>query len=314
MSYEELIDDVHGTVLDVVDNVERSEIADKVNELDGYGLPDDELERSVLRYVADENDVDADAFFGDSGGNEEHSVSEVKDLGEGEWVTLNVTFDTEWDVSHEAMQQTGLLGDETGRIKFTSWLDSDAPKLEQGESYQIDNVVTDEYNGDINIKFTKNTEVSQLSDSVEVSTGGEEVSVRGAFVDIQNGSGLIKRCPEDDCTRVLQGGRCSEHGSDLEGEFDLRIKGVVDDGNDVHRVIFNREKTEALTGKGLDEAKEMAMEALDTDVVAEEMREDTLGRYYDIDGSKSGRYVLVDTFEEVSESPDITELLNEVTA
>jgi len=38
---------------------------------------------------------------------------------------------------------------------------------------------------------------------------------RGALVDVQSGSGLIKRCPEEDCTRVLQNGRCSEHG---EGE------------------------------------------------------------------------------------------------
>jgi hypothetical protein len=56
-----------------------------------------------------------------------------------------------------------------------------------------------------------------------------ERTMEGALVDIKDGSGLIKRCPDEDCTRVIRNGRCSEHG-DVSGEFDLRIKGVLDDG------------------------------------------------------------------------------------
>jgi replication factor A1 len=122
-------------------------------------------------------------------------------------------------------------------------------------------------------------------------------------VDIQSGSGLIKRCPEEDCTRVLQNGRCSEHG-EVEGEFDLRIKGVLDDGEDVHEVLFDKEGTEDLTGITLEEAKDMAMDALDTSVVAEEMRETVLGRYYRIAGPRFDRYVLADDVEELDEPVD----------
>ena len=98
---------------------------------------------------------------------------------------------------------------------------------------------------------------------------------------------------------MLQNGRCSEHGN-VEGEFDLRIKGVLDDGADVHEVIFGRETTEELTGVTLEEAKQRAMDALDTTVVADDMRADVLGRYYRVRGPTFGRYLLVDEFEQLS--------------
>ena len=133
----------------------------------------------------------------------------------------------------------------------------------------------------------------------EIEVGDNDETVEGALVDIQSGSGLIKRCPEEGCTRVLQNGRCSEHG-EVEGEFDLRIKGVLDDGDEVHEVIFDQDATEELTGITLDEAKEMAMDALDTTVVADDMRADVLGRYYRVKGPTFGRYLLVDEFEQLS--------------
>ena len=115
-------------------------------------------------------------------------------------------------------------------------------------------------------------------------------------------------CPESECTRVLQNGRCSEHG-DVEGEFDLRIKGVLDDGTEVHEVIFDQEATEELTGIGLDEAQEMAMDALDTEVVVEEMRETVLGLYYRVAGPTLGRYVLANETETLEEAPDAEDVL-----
>jgi replication factor A1 len=143
--------------------------------------------------------------------------------------------------------------------------------------------------------------IEELDEDLEV--GDDDVTVEGALVDVQSGSGLIKRCPEEDCTRVLQNGRCSEHG-EVEGEFDLRIKGVIDDGNEVHEVIFDRETTEAVTGITLEKAQEMAMDALDTSVVADEMREKTLGRYYHVVGPTFGRYVLADEVTQQTEPAD----------
>jgi replication factor A1 len=41
----------------------------------------------------------------------------------------------------------------------------------------------------------------------------------------------------------------------------------------------------------------MAMDALDTSVVADEMQADVLGSYYHVRGPTFGRYVLADEFE-----------------
>ncbi len=43
----------------------------------------------------------------------------------------------EWDASHERMLQSGLLGDETGTIKFVIWKEAGKEKLTVGSVYNI---------------------------------------------------------------------------------------------------------------------------------------------------------------------------------
>lgn len=200
----------------------------------------------------------------------------------------------------------GLLGDPSGTLKFTKWAKSDLPGLEEESVYRLENVVTDEYQGQFSVKLNRTTGITELDEELEV--GDDETEIEGAFVDIQSGSGLIKRCPEEGCTRVLQNGRCSEHG-EVEGEFDLRIKGVLDDGREVQEVIFDKEATEVVAEITLEEAKQMAMDALDTTVVADEIRGKLLGRYYRVAGPTFGRYVLADAVEELGRPADPEETL-----
>jgi replication factor A1 len=114
-------------------------------------------------------------------------------------------------------------------------------------------------------------------------------------VDVQKGSGLIKRCPV--CRRSLAKGVCSEHGK-VEGTYDLRIKAVIDDGRRVQDILINRETTERLAGLTLDEAKQTAMEALDHEVVRSMIENKLVGRYFSITGPKVDRYLLVETINE----------------
>jgi replication factor A1 len=264
-----------------------------------YKVPVSEARRSVTNTYLDEAGLERDDLGGGGGGNEHVQVADV-DAPE-EWVDVTARVVELWEPRSDAVAQVGLLGDESGTIKFTKWSKSDLPELAEGETYHLRNVVTDEYQGRFSVKLNRTTVIEEADEEVEV--GDDDVTVEGALVDIQSGSGLIKRCPEEDCTRVLQNGRCSEHG-EVEGEFDLRIKGVLDDGMDVHEVLFDQESTEELTGITLEEAKEMAMDALDTSVVADEMRADVLGRYYRVTGPTFGRYVLVDDMEELAEPAD----------
>jgi len=260
-----------------------------------YKVPMSEARRSVTNTYLDEAGMDRDDLMGD---DERVSIAEI-DSPE-EWVDVTAKVVELWDARSDAVAQVGLLGDETGTVKFTKWSKSDLPALDEGEVYSLRNVVTDEYQGRFSVKLNRTTTIERLDEELDI--GEDSVEIEGALVDIQSGSGLIKRCPENDCTRVLQNGRCAEHG-EVDGEFDLRIKGVVDDGAGVNEVIFDREMTEELTAITLDEAQEMAMDALDTSVVAEEMHDRLLGRYYRVTGPTYGRYVLADEVVE-PEQPD----------
>jgi len=267
-----------------------------------YKVPLDEARRSVESHYLEEAGIERDDIG--RGGND---TVHVEDVDEPEqWVDITAKVVDLWDPRSDSVAQVGLLGDPTGTIKFTKWAKSDLPELEEGKVYRFGNVVTDEYQGRYSVKLNSTTSIEELDEDLEVGDNAE--TVEGALVDIQSGSGLIKRCPEEGCTRVLQNGRCSEHG-EVDGEFDLRIKGVLDDGNDVHETIFNAESTEELTGIGLEEAKQMAKDALDTTVVADEMREGVLGRYYRVSGPTLGRYVLANDIEELSAPSDAEAVL-----
>ncbi len=267
-----------------------------------YSVPVEEARRSVVNHYLEEAGMARDDL---RGGNEEVTIETIDESEQ--WVDLTAKVVDLWEPRSDAVAQVGLLGDETGTIKFTKWAKSDLATLDEGEVYHLGNVVTDEYQGRYSVKLNRTTTVEHLEDD-DIEVGDNESEIEGALVDIQSGSGLIKRCPMDDCTRVLQNGRCSEHG-EVEGEFDLRIKGVIDDGRDVHEVIFDQESTENLTGIELEEAKDMAMDALDTSIVADEMRAKTLGRYYRIRGPTMGRYVLANEVEQPSGPTDHEELL-----
>lgn len=250
-------------------------------------------------------ELDEEIEVPESGG-----ASEERDIGDidtpEEWVNLTAKVTQLWEPRSESVAQVGLLGDPSGTVKFTKWEKSDLPELEEGEVYRLENVVTDEYEGQFSVKLNRTTGIEERDKDIEV--GDDSTTVEGALVDIQRGSGLIKRCPEEGCTRVLQNGRCSEHG-EAEGEFDLRVKAVIDDGDTVHETIFNQDATEELAGITLEEAKEMAMDALDTTVVADEIRAEVLGSYYRVEGPTFRRYVLANEFEKLDEPTDAEETL-----
>ncbi|WP_231186013.1 replication factor A [Haladaptatus sp. DYF46] len=283
--HEQFSDHLDVTVDDVA-----SRLDSLVNE---YKVPMEEARRSVTSHYLDEAGLERDEIR--TGGTSDVNVEDIET--DEEWVNLTAKVVDLWEPRSDSVGQVGLLGDETGTIKFTKWAKSDLPELEEEKVYTLGNVVTDEYQGRYSVKLNRTTTVEELDTDIEVGDNSSEME--GALVDIQSGSGLIKRCPKEDCTRVLQNGRCSEHG-EQEGEFDLRIKGVLDDGLDVHEVIFNEESTENLTGIELEEAKQMAMDALDTTVVADEMREKTLGHYYRVTGPTMGRYLLANDVELLS--------------
>jgi replication factor A1 len=181
--------------------------------------------------------------------------------------------------------------------------------LTEGTQYRLENVRTDEYNGNMSIQLNSSTEISFLEEEKDMSNSTE---FEGALVALQSGSGLIKRCPEDDCNRPLgKNDRCPEHG-EVEGVHDLRIKAVLDDGSQTQTVIINdNDLIEELTGLTLDDAKEMARDALDHAVVAKEMENTLLGKYYTASGPYINYFIAASEFAQSAEMTDVDSLLIE---
>jgi len=266
------------------------DILDRLETLVGeYQVPVNEAKRSVVNHYSPDSGMSAPA-----GEPEDMDIGAVS--ASDQRVSVEGTITQLWEDTHETIAQSGRIGDETGTKGFTIWVDSDMPTVEEDKVYRFDNFETNEYNGQVSVQTTPESTITELSEKIEAK--GNTETCQAALVDIKTGSGLIKRCPEDDCTFVIQNGRCQDHG-EVDGEFDLRIKAVFDDGNEPQDVLFNREQTEAVTDITIEDAKTLAKQKLDTTVVASNMVKELVGRYYEVEGPMIGRYLLVNDFTEL---------------
>ena len=216
----------------------------------------------------------------------------------------------EWDASHERMLQSGLLGDETGTIKFVIWKEPGKECLAPGSVYNLFYAQVDEYNGRLSLNLNTAIIMQEEGDIV-VNWGVAAVS--GAIVHIAPGSGIIKRCPVEGCNRALsRQNYCPVHEIQPKFSYDLRIKGWLDDGEKTHSILLQRDVVESLTGISLDAAKGIAENnPLGMDEVFLQMRDRVLGRYITCHGREIDNRVLVNKCERVAfESGKHTALLN----
>ena len=211
---------------------------------------------------------------------------------------------------------SGVLADETARLPFTDW--DPHPDLEAGGDCRIEDVYIREFRGSPSVNLSEFSTVEPLAEPVDVtdsapqlslaeavdSGGLFDVEVVGNVLEVRDGSGLIERCP--DCGRVIQNNQCRTHG-EVDGEDDLRIKAIIDDGTDTVTAIIGSELTEEIYGGDVSDAKEAARDAMDKEVVAETIRERLVGNAYRVRGSLSvdeyGPNLNVESFEEADEDP-----------
>ncbi|TKX76671.1 replication factor A, partial [Halorubrum sp. SD626R] len=187
-------EEIHDQLPDSVD-ASPADIEDRLITLvSDYKVPLDEARQSVIRTNLDDTDADR----GDIGSeNQEVALEDIHDPDQ--WVDVTAKVVDLWEPRSDAIAQVGLLGDETGTLKFTKWAKSDLPELTEGRVYRLGNVVSDEYQGQYSVKLNRTTTIEEVD--VDIEVGDNSTEAEGALVDIQSGSGLIKRCPEDDCTR-----------------------------------------------------------------------------------------------------------------
>ncbi|WNY26007.1 replication protein A [Methanolapillus millepedarum] len=222
--------------------------------------------------------------------NEMRTVSELNK--DGVWTDISAKVVQVFDKSHDSITVAGILGDATGTIRFTMWKTAECEPVEAGKSYLFTNVIVKEWNGKYAIELNKSSRLEELSEEVVVKSASVEVT--GCAVDIQAGSGLVKRCPE--CNKVLSKGSCGDHGK-VKGKYDLRIKAVIDDGINAQETIINCVLTEQILKMTLDDAVSIATETLDPESIADIIKKDFLGKYYTVTGAKTDRYIIAETIE-----------------
>jgi replication factor A1 len=212
---------------------------------------------------------------------------------------------------------SGVIGDETGRLPFTDW--DPHPEVEEGASVRLEDVYVREYRGAPSVNVSEFSTVTALDDAVTVTDSAPSMSIgdavaggglfdvelSGNVIEVRDGSGLIQRCPE--CNRAIQNGECRSHGQ-VDGEDDLRTKAILDDGTGTCTVILGRDLTEGIYGGDLDDAREAAREAMDREVVADDIAAALVGDAYRARGSLSvdeyGANLNADAFEPVEEDPE----------
>jgi ssDNA-binding replication factor A large subunit len=80
-------------------------------------------------------------------------IADVEDVNRKE-VSISGEVVQLWEPSSPAISQVGLLEDETGTIKFTSWKASDVSKVQEGEQVTFRSVAKNWYEGRCSVALT----------------------------------------------------------------------------------------------------------------------------------------------------------------
>ncbi len=286
---EKLTDQIMEKLRDLNVRVKREEILKRLKLLvDEFKVPESEAVRTIINYLVREYGISREEFF-----ERESPLVKISEITKpNQWVSVKAKVVQLWDPTSPNVSQVGLIGDETGIIKFVIWAKSGMREVEEGKSYLFKNVVTDSFQGRMQVNVTRISKIVEIDEDIKILP--REVEVVGALIAFQQNSGLIKRCEK--CNRVLSKGICPIHGK-VKGYDDLRIKGVLDDGENVYEIILNEDNIKNLTGIGLKEAIKIAKENLDRNAVLNELKSKLLGRYFRVKGIRGGRYLIVREIE-----------------
>lgn len=292
-SIDDEIENIYSRFKSAGIELDKNKIRDKLNYLIQFKVPMNEAVRTVTIALRKDHNLPFESFK--PGNASLVPIASIKE--DNKWVTVRGKVLQLWDPRSDSISQTGLIGDDSGVIRFTIFAKSQDKldiTLEEGESYEFGNVVSSIWQSQISLKANSNSEIVPLETEIEVKR--QTVTVAGIITGISAGSGLIKRCPE--CKRKLSKGNCAEHGR-VEGIFDLRLKAVLQDSvpsnpPQSHDLVINAGLVEKLTGISLQKAINLAAEALDTGVVTDYLAEKVLFGYYKVTGAQLSSNFLVE--------------------
>ena len=80
-------------------------------------------------------------------------IGKLEDIDREE-VSIEGRVEVLWESDSPAIQQVGLIQDESGKTKFTSWVASNQPKVGEGERVRLHGVVKNWYDGRVSVALT----------------------------------------------------------------------------------------------------------------------------------------------------------------
>ncbi|MDD1673669.1 MAG: nucleotide-binding protein, partial [Methanomicrobiales archaeon] len=182
-------------------------------------------------------------------------------------------------------------------------------KLNLNTVYTIYYTLVDEFAGRLQLNLTG---AMYVPEEIDLTVRSGEV-VSGALVHIAPGSGLVKRCPVNGCNRVLsRQNYCPVHEIQSSYRYDLRIKGVIDNGTKTYNVLIPSQVVEQMTGMTLEAAVDLAENnPLGMDEVYFRVRDLLQGRYFSCRGNEMEDRILVkDCTPESFDPRHLADLLN----
>ena len=271
-----------------------------------------------------------DANFADTEKLNSQNMKTVSQLTDGSRDVEIIVQITEWEkrsFTKDGVEKhlwSGQIADLTGRCRMSAWeeLPIDANKLPltvklsgvrvrawQGipditvdTAKQVEFLDTTPWDESINLEEhvveVELTELTKSSSRVGITSKGTIVSVR-------DDSGIILRCLK--CRRVLRDGECASCGSS-ESQQDVRLRLVIDDGENTASLLINKAASIKLTG--LDEdtmAKKIESEGKMEFV--QSLRDMMLGRVVKVNGrtivDEQGAMILADHAELDDDDPGL---------
>jgi replication factor A1 len=200
-------------------------------------------------------------------------------------------FETKSDKVH----QGGVIGDETGSVNFVIWASSKPKtKLQEGKIYTSLFAACTKFNDKLSISLVVDETVE--SDG-EMDVKSSNIAVAGNIVVISEGSGIIKRCTVEGCGRTLNRmNYCTTHEIQKDFKYDMRIKGVIDDGIESRYIHASMKLTEKLLGATLEQTiKKAENNPLGAETILIDLREKIVGKYYHVEGNEiDGRIIASD--------------------
>ena len=145
------------------------------------------------------------------------------------------------------------------------------PDITVDNSSQIEVLAAPPWGDDVDLA---NNFVSVTLDELASGASRVGISTQGTIVSIREDSGVIYRCPE--CRRVLRDGECATHGAQ-EGNKDVRLRLVLDNGKSTISLIVNKSATESLLGMNQEEISSNVSENGSMQFI-QDLRERLLGR------------------------------------